>query len=305
MFAQPVLDMPIIPLAVLYTAVSVLTVVGYRAWIARRDSPAVRAVAAQPLLRDPYAVAYLRGGAVDAVRTAIFALLERGALVKAGPMLVRARRVDAFGMRPLERTVLERYTSPHMLGTVLHDTAFLNDATADHARSLRTAGLLDRQGPMDRTVYMVLTALLITLAVVAAWMSAALAPLPVRGAGLEGLPVEAAACFPMAAAACALLKPARRRLTRYGRIALADVTQQHAWRIDVGTGEHGGTEDAVWLAAVLGVAALPVDRFPLAARALPQRVEPAVLYRNTRSSRPRTPPRRFSGVSNTTLNSLR
>ena len=273
-----------------------------------------------PVLRDPYSVAYLRGGAVDAVRTAIFVLLERGALIQSGPMLVRARRIDAFGLRPLERRVLDRYSVPHTLGTVLHDIPFLEHATADCDATLKAAGLLDRRPPPDlatqRALRWALVGLLGLFAVGIAWMSLGWiasiwmgAAAPSGGGtvvGLAGWTAQAAASLPLAATAYLMLKPARRRVTRAGRAALADITEQHRFRLALGPQEHAGMDDALWLAAVVGVGALPADHYPavdvVMARAAGTQLAG---QRNTRSSSPRTPPRRLSGVSNTTLNSLR
>ena len=124
--------------------------------------------------------------------------------------------------------------------------------------------------------------------------------------GLAGWTAQAAASLPLAATAYLMLKPARRRVTRAGRAALADVTEQHRFRLALGPQEHAGMDDALWLAAVVGVGALPADHYPavdvVMARAAGTQLAG---QRNTRSSSPRTPPRRLSGVSNTTLNSLR
>jgi uncharacterized protein (TIGR04222 family) len=273
-----------------------------------------------PVLRDPYSVAYLRGGAVDAVRTAIFVLLERGALIQSGPMLVRARRIDAFGLRPLERRVLDRYSVPHTLGTVLHDVSFLEHATADCDATLKAAGLLDRRPPPDlatqRALRWALVCLLGLFAIGIAWMSVgwvvnlwmgAAAPSDTGTAvGLAGWTAQAAASLPLAATAYLMLKPARRRVTRAGRKALAEVTDQHRFRLALGPQEHAGMDDALWLAAVVGVAALPAEQYPAAHVVMARVPSPGTAgQRKTRSSSPRTPPRRLSGVSNTTLNSLR
>ncbi|WP_420224787.1 TIGR04222 domain-containing membrane protein [Pigmentiphaga litoralis] len=280
-------------------------------------SPAVSL--ALPVLRDPYSVAYLRGGAVDAVRTAIFVLLERGALIQSGPMLVRARRIDAFGLRPLERRVLDRYSVPHTLGTVLHDIPFLEHATADCDATLKAAGLLDRRPSPDlatqRALRWALVCLLGIFAVGVAWMSlgwiagawmgAAASPGGGAVVGLAGWTAQAAS-LPLAATAYLMLKPARRRVTRAGRDALAEVSEQHRFRLALGPQEHAGMDDALWLAAVVGVAALPADHYPAAQIVMPRAAgQQPVVQRNTRSRSPRTPPRRLSGVSNTTLNSLR
>lgn len=72
--------------------------------------------AAQParfmeIAQDPYQVAYLRDGASEATRLAVFSLLDRGLLEEANGS-VRCARADAasFARRPIEKAVLASCT---------------------------------------------------------------------------------------------------------------------------------------------------------------------------------------------------
>lgn len=64
-------------------------------------------------LTDPYLIAFLRGGPLEAVRVAMLALLDRGLLVASGSRVATAPGAEAGHVaRPLERAVLSAAAVP-------------------------------------------------------------------------------------------------------------------------------------------------------------------------------------------------
>ena len=84
---------------------------GLRWWIARRETAEERAPAS--LANDPYAIAYLRAGAVEALKIATISLVDRG-LLKADEENLKTKNKDALksAHRPIEQAVLSRYMTP-------------------------------------------------------------------------------------------------------------------------------------------------------------------------------------------------
>lgn len=81
---------------------------GMRWWIARLETADERAPAS--LANDPYAIAYLRAGGVEALKIATISLVDRG-LLKADGENLKIKNKDALkaAHRPIEQAVLSRY----------------------------------------------------------------------------------------------------------------------------------------------------------------------------------------------------
>jgi hypothetical protein len=104
-----------------FYAITAIVVLGllYVARAAREGGPAPRVDTG-----DPYLIAYLRGGANEALRVATIALVDRGLLVAdAATGQVTARARPDAARRPIERAVLEHFADPHLASTIFHHPA--------------------------------------------------------------------------------------------------------------------------------------------------------------------------------------
>src|SRR6266545_2898404 len=61
-------------------------------------------------LADPYLIAYLRGGANEALRVALISLIDRGLLTVDGKLVGRAKHATSDAVRrPIEKRLIEKY----------------------------------------------------------------------------------------------------------------------------------------------------------------------------------------------------
>jgi uncharacterized protein (TIGR04222 family) len=108
-----------------YAAVGIVTIVALVVRRRRQETTTVSATsAAGEPLADPYAVAYLRGGGLEAVRVAVATLLDRGAIVADGKWLSPApgSATAAPSHVPLEHAVLAYVTpGPGYLNRAMDD----------------------------------------------------------------------------------------------------------------------------------------------------------------------------------------
>ncbi|MFA6243787.1 MAG: TIGR04222 domain-containing membrane protein, partial [Candidatus Hydrogenedentales bacterium] len=72
-------------------------------------------------VRDPYMIAYLRGGAIEVMRIVLVSLIDRGLLkqVRAGEIEVSNAKAIQTVRRPIERAVLKACESPVKVSTLL------------------------------------------------------------------------------------------------------------------------------------------------------------------------------------------
>lgn len=112
-----------------------------------RNRPTAAPQAGKSPLADPYAIAYLRNGAGETIRTVVFSLLTRGALAPDSKNPRRRPGTGTPGMRPLEKDVLEKFETPRSVEGVQWDGAWVLRATAGYDPSLREARKVVRSLP--------------------------------------------------------------------------------------------------------------------------------------------------------------
>lgn len=203
---------------------------------------------------DPYLIAYLRGGANEALRIATVALLDRGLLAageSSGQVTARAKP-DAV-RRPIERALLEHFADPHLANTIFSHPA-LRAACDDYERTLTRLGLLPDAERRSARRRLLGVALLVLVGLSVAKIVVAL------GRGRSNVGFLIMLTIIVAVIAVKLASPRR---TARGGALLADLRRlftrlrDRAAHITPG----GATADAALLAAVFGIAALPVPAF--------------------------------------------
>ncbi|QEI06545.1 TIGR04222 domain-containing membrane protein [Pigmentiphaga aceris] len=243
-----------------YAALLVVTVLGHRAWLRWRNRPQAPSATNPSPLTDPYAVAYLRGGAEEAVRTAVFALLYRGALTRiVKNNLQRAQHVDETALRSLEAQVLTRFDTPRSAEGLLWESSWIRQTVGDYARRLERAGLLNKRGLLERRVYTTLVILLLVVTIVRSFVSTQM--------GFTGFPLMIGATL----IAWFFLRPFWRMQTPLGLRVLDQQKQAHQrWMNGA-----NNVDDATWVAAAFGVAALSALAYPMAMYAMPMMRKPS------------------------------
>jgi uncharacterized protein (TIGR04222 family) len=215
-------------------------------------------------LSDPYRVAYLRGGSAEALKVAAFALIDRGLLKVSttNDQLTSTPNAEELVSRPIEKSVLSLFRKPTDV-TRLFENAELNSACKQYLQELTEARLLYGSGPQPHRFSSVLAAsgaiggvagiklllaiqrgksnILFLVILAAVGILFAWASMISRRSGL-GL---------------RFLKDQR---TLFGRL------QKQAKYIKPG----GGSADAVILAALFGLTAVPAEAFPFVKKLFPQ-----------------------------------
>jgi uncharacterized protein (TIGR04222 family) len=213
--------------------------------------------------KEPLTIAFLRGGAREVLRVVAFSLVDRGLLLFDGQTLcARPGAASVILRHPLEKAMLSRFARPARVDVVLADTA-LQGACDQYADTLRAAGL-----------------------VASAETYAARRPVFVLGlailAGLPGTKIIVALnrghsnvlfLFVLALIFLGILSQIyRRQRTRQGDQALANLKLLLAGRQArsklIKAGE--ANDDALLLAAVYGLSALPAENFPYLKKLFPK-----------------------------------
>jgi uncharacterized protein (TIGR04222 family) len=215
-------------------------------------------------LSDAYLIAYLRGGANEALRVATVSLIDRGLLQVGSDDLVRVTDKSAAGLvrRPIEKDLLRWFEEPRE-GNSVFDAAPLRRVTADLERDLRQVGLLpDEEAKRRRRARQV-------LAVAVLWIVALVKVLVAISRGRWN--VFLLIFLSLAFAVGADLVSNRRRTAR-GDALLADLKTLFSGLKDRARFLHpgGATAEAALLAAVFGLAALPAAEWSYAKKLYPQ-----------------------------------
>jgi uncharacterized protein (TIGR04222 family) len=217
---------------------------------------------AAPRLRDPYAIAYLRGGAAEVLRVAVASLIGRGALEVGASETLVARPV-AERQPALEEALLQHFAEARPATSVFRDDGLRQLASAPQA-DLERQGLLAGDAVRAARVQRFFVALALLWAVAGAKVAWALA----HGRSNVGFLVALALLL----AGIAWWLRGRGRLTGRGTAAIADLQRLLAGQRTRAAVSGSGVAEAALLAGVFGVAA-----FPLSA-------EPASLFRRSTTS---------------------
>ncbi len=215
-------------------------------------------------LSDPYLIACLRGGSQEAVRVAVVSLVDRGLLrAQENRDLVAEATAAGQARRPLEKAILGWFDAPRQASTVFLATD-VKHATAALEGDLVRVGLLPSE---DTTRARIGRALLV---VALLWILAFLRVLQAfsRGRHNVGFLIVLAVLFAVVVAIVA----SPRRTTR-GDEMLADLKSLFSGlkqRASSTLRAGGATADAALLAAIFGIAALPMIEFAFARRLYPK-----------------------------------
>jgi uncharacterized protein (TIGR04222 family) len=203
------------------------------------------------LTKDPYQIAFLRGGPVQLITVAIFSLIDRG-LLEINCERLRISVADAAErvQRPIDRAILDWFQTEKNSLSIYEDEVTLSESR-QYAEDLQRQGLLpDEQ--QQRTRRILYAASLVTVVGVAG--SKILVALA-RGHYNVGILLVAAAVL-----AIVLYAVCCPRLTSLGREALAEMKNLFHGLKARGSQilMHNDTNELVYLAAVFGLSALPV-----------------------------------------------
>jgi uncharacterized protein (TIGR04222 family) len=223
------------------------------------DSPRTPSPEGRRQLRDPYLLAYLRGGSLEVLQTVAFSLNKRKLLSSSGTSLAATKSRDALQAvrNHLELSVLSKCATTQTMAEVMRDRN-LRRAAESYAEPLRESALVINADELKRRlpVWLTITGLLLALAVTK--IVIALKHGHMNVAFLVVLTI-----FVLIWAYGIL----HRRRTPAGDQALAD--QQTLFGRLKGRvtrlAADGATDEAVLVAAAFGLDALPPDAYPFAA----------------------------------------
>jgi len=235
-------------------------------WLRRhvRGADADRHVSLMPLTADPYQIAYLREGIEGTARLAVVSLIDRGLLRIEGEGL-RTVDADASGLvrRPIEREVLRLCVGGCAASAVESAPAIGQVCDAYHAELVRRELIENEAGRHARRSAVVIAVLLLAgVAVIKLVVAAA------RGRPNIAFLIVLGVIFVIAA-----LMVLRRTRTGLGDKALRDLATLFArLKRQAETLRPGGlTNEAMLLAAVFGIHALPAAAFPFVDEVYPRR----------------------------------
>jgi uncharacterized protein (TIGR04222 family) len=206
------------------------------------------------LTADPYRIAILRADRDEAVRVAVVNLVDRGLLACSGTALSIGKNASAdFVRRALDRAILQACASRTSFGALLGD-ARVAAACADYEHELEADGLL-YDASQRRTRVLALVAILLLLG---GFGVARLLQALSRGQANVGflIALGALVCWIAVRLARGHAAPAGRKALRSLETLTARVKNQ-VHRLRAG----GATNEALLLAAVYGVYALPSSVF--------------------------------------------
>jgi len=222
-----------------------------------KDSPAATRVCS-----DPYKLAALRGGAFETLRVVTVSLIDRGLLKASGDLT--AAEPDALQRvrRPVEQAVVEFFAWPRTAQDIFSNPGAVN-AAEEQCRELAAEGLLaDERGRAGRRRAS-LSAIFLLIGVSAAKIGIAVS----RGRHNIAFLIILTLVFTVWAIATWYRKRtgAGDEVLRRARLRFRQLKERPE---NIRPG--GENNDAVYLAAVFGLAALPSLYFPYASKLFPQ-----------------------------------
>lgn len=219
-------------------------------YLSRRFSEPMGPVRAD--LSDPYMIAYLRGGQNELLRIMTISLIHRGLLKVSGSTVSVASPKAADGVRDsLERDLLLYFETPGEAASVFSESHF--SSTFDHYKeSLETLGLLPNPWVRKHRLLVLIAGLILLWGVAVVKIGVALA----RGRTNIIFLIILAIVFGVLARKVVL-----RRLTLRGKAMLDDLSVLFGGLKDRAANSFT-PNDVALLAAVFGIAALPLAAFP-------------------------------------------
>jgi uncharacterized protein (TIGR04222 family) len=218
------------------------------------------------LTSDPYLIAYLRGGEKEAIRVAVFNLVDRGFLEYDGTFLRQAEHIDASALRrPFDRVVITQVGKRAEPAALLVSTAIRAEGDKYKADLVRR-NLLPDADVHGGHLRLLATAVGVLAGVAIVKVVIALA------AGHTNVAILIILAVVLSLVSIWTCVP---RTTPTGSAAmrglqtLLDRLAANASRLRAG----GSTNEALLLAAVAGFAALPSDVFASARRMFPARAQ--------------------------------
>jgi uncharacterized protein (TIGR04222 family) len=224
------------------------------------NSPRAPTGQARRLLRDPYLLAYLRGGARQTLETLAFSLNRRKLLSSVGDNVVTTRSKEALQAvrQPLELALLSQCGTTRLAGSMLQDSA-LHRVVDRYVQPLRDSGLIADGAELGRRL---------PAFIVIAGGLLALGATKIYVALQRGHTNVAFLIVLMLLALFLAVVAFRRRRTCAGDRALSDQQTLFARlrnRVQ-NLASDGATDEATLIAAAYGLADLPATHYPFAAR---------------------------------------
>lgn len=211
-------------------------------------------------LADPYQIAWLRGGTPEAARVAVLSLTDRGLLKLTGERLAAAGVGRVSGLPEIELAILRSCEVGDIPATAVLDDPGVAAACEAYRTQLETIGLVRDERMRERRFLSVSLAIAVLVGVSLAKLALAIE----RGHSNVGFLI----ILTVAAVAAACWLASGRRTTLGSRVLRDLRTLFAALRERAGMIRPGAmTSDAMLLAAVFGLSALPEAAFPEVRRA--------------------------------------
>jgi uncharacterized protein (TIGR04222 family) len=123
---------------VFYICVGLMVISALKLVIDEAEGGAPRALP----LSDPYQIAWLRGGTLEAARIAVLSLIDRGVLTVRGDNLVNLGPVQSVVREPIERAILGRCAQSGTPATAVLDDPAVERACAPYRAQLERLQLM-------------------------------------------------------------------------------------------------------------------------------------------------------------------
>jgi uncharacterized protein (TIGR04222 family) len=235
---------------VFYICVALIVIIGLKLAIDEAEGGAPRALP----LSDPYQIAWLRGGTREAARIAVLSLIDRGLLAVSGDNLVNRSSAQSSVRAPIERAILARCAQSGTLATAMLDDPAVERACTPYRSRLEHLQLTPDPAMRAYRYRWLAVAIAILLAVALSKIVIAF------GRGRYNVQFL---IILMALGLWAVCLIVRRPRTHLGNRMLKDLRRLfRALRQRAATIRPGAmTSDAMLLAAVFGISALPATGF--------------------------------------------
>lgn len=203
---------------------------------------------------DPYKIAYLRGGASEALRVAVFSLIDRGLLKSVGDQIVAEPQAMALVQRPIEKAVVNFFENPGEVKDLFSDSA-AQEAGEEYRLSLIREGLMAGPDTYAQRKTLAVTALCLIIGISTTKIVVAI----MRGRHNIGFLIILSIVFAVWALAIWL-----RKRTGAGDEIIHQMTLRfRTLKLRAANLRPGGmTNEAAFLAAVFGISRLSGDQFP-------------------------------------------